>query len=115
MKSTLKMFAVAALCACVAVPASFAQDRDHRDDHHDDHPAAHQDDHRGGFVRHDEYRKGYRMPKNDWQRGQRIDYHAYHLNAPPRGYEWRAVDGNYVLGAIATGVIASAIVASTIH
>lgn len=104
MKSTFRMFAMAALCASLAGPSSFAQD--HHDDHHDDH---------GGYVRHDEYRKGYRMPKADWARGQRIDYRTYHLNAPPRGYEWRAVDGNYVLGAVATGIVASAIVASTIH
>ena len=109
MRSTLKMFAIAALCTSIAAPVSFAQD--HRDDHHDDH----RDDHRGGYVRHDEWKKGYRMPKQDWARGQRVDYRTYHLSAPPRGYEWRAVDGNYVLGAVATGIIASAIVASTIH
>ena len=28
------------------------------------------------------------------------------LRKPPGGYEWRNVDGDYVLGAIATGVIA---------
>jgi Ni/Co efflux regulator RcnB len=113
MKSTLKVLAVAALCASIATaPAAFAQD--HRDDHHDDHPAEHHDDH-GGYVRHDEYKKGYRMPPADWNRGQRVDYRTYHLSAPPNGYEWRSVDGNYVLGAVATGIIASAIVASTIH
>jgi Ni/Co efflux regulator RcnB len=26
-----------------------------------------------------------------------VDYHQHHLKAPPRGYEWRQVDGNYVL------------------
>jgi Ni/Co efflux regulator RcnB len=117
LKSTLKLFAIAVLCTGVAVPASFAAApiafaQDH--DHHDDHPADNHDNH-GGYVRHDEYKKGYRMPQADWARGQRIDYRTYHLNAPPRGYEWRSVDGNYVLGAVATGVIASAIVASTIH
>ena len=55
------------------------------------------------------------MNHADWDRGERIDYHQYHLSAPPRGYEWRQVDGNYVLAAVATGVIASAIVASTVH
>jgi Ni/Co efflux regulator RcnB len=113
MKSTLKMLAIAALCATIAAPASFAQD--HRDDHHDDHPADHHDDHGGGYVRHDDWKKGHRLPPADWARGQRIDYHAYHLNAPPRGYEWRAVDGNYVLAAVATGLVSSVIIASTIH
>jgi Ni/Co efflux regulator RcnB len=44
-----------------------------------------------------------------------VDYHTYHLRKPPRGYEWREVDGNYVLAAVAGGIIASAIVASTVH
>jgi Ni/Co efflux regulator RcnB len=34
------------------------------------------------------------------------------LRAPPHGYEWRMVDGNYVLAAVATGVIASVVAAS---
>ena len=102
MKSTLKLFAVAALCSSIAVPVSFAQE--HRDEHHDDH-----------YVKHDEWKKGYHMSHDDWARGQRVDYRTYHLSAPPRGYEWRSVDGNYVLAAVATGVIASAIVASTVH
>jgi Ni/Co efflux regulator RcnB len=63
------------------------------------------------YVRHDEWKKGVRMQDADWQRGERIDYHNAHLRAPPHGYEWRMVDGNYVLAAIATGVIASVVVA----
>ena len=113
MKSTLEKLAVAALCASIAAPASFSQD--HRDDHHEDRPADHHEDHGGGYVRHDEWKKGYKMRSADWARGQRIDYRTYHLSAPPRGYEWRSVDGNYVLAAVATGIVASAIVASTVH
>ena len=67
------------------------------------------------YVRHDEWKKGAKINQNDWQRGEAVDYRTYHLKEPPRGYEWRQVDGNYVLAAVATGVIASAIVASTIH
>jgi Ni/Co efflux regulator RcnB len=26
-----------------------------------------------------------------------VDYRHYHLSAPPRGYEWRMIDGNYLL------------------
>ena len=62
--------------------------------------------------RHPDWRTGHRMGMNDWQRGQRVDYRRYHLRAPPRGYEWREVDGNYVLAAAATGLIASIIAAS---
>lgn len=58
------------------------------------------------------WRAGGRIPARDWGRGRRIDYRVYHLRAPPRGYEWREVDGNYVLAAIAGGVIASVLLAS---
>jgi len=49
------------------------------------------------------------MHRNDWDRGERIDWRSRHLRRPPRGYEWREVDGNYVLAAAATGLIASII------
>jgi len=77
-------------------------------DHHDD--AHHQT-----YVRHDEWKKGYHMNKDDWARGEAVDYRTYHLKKPPSGYEWREVDGNYVLAAVATGIIASAIVAAAVH
>jgi Ni/Co efflux regulator RcnB len=75
------------------------------DDPHDNH----------GYVHHEEWKKGATMRKEDWSRGEHIDYKEHHLRAPPHGYEWRQVDGNYVLAAVATGVIASAIVASEVH
>jgi Ni/Co efflux regulator RcnB len=53
------------------------------------------------------------MKQEDWNRGQKIDYRTYRLNAPRRGYEWREVDGNYVMAAVATGIIASTIVAAS--
>lgn len=65
------------------------------------------------YVRHQEWRKGYHMAPNDWNRGDRVpNWSRYHLRRPPRGYEWRRVDGNYVLAAVATGVIASVVVAA---
>ena len=76
--------------------------------HDDYHDAHHQQ-----YVHHNEWKKGYHMRSEDWGRGERInDYRTYHLSAPPRGYEWREVDGNYVMAAVATGVIASVIAAS---
>src|ERR1700760_889640 len=72
------------------------------DEHHDDH----------GYVHHEEWKKGAKMREEDWHRGEHVDYREHHLKAPPRGYEWRSVDGNYVLAAAATGVIASVIAAS---
>ncbi len=74
-------------------------------DHHDNHP----------YVHHAEWKKGYHMKSEDWGRGARVDYKQYHLHRPPAGYEWREVDGNYVMAAVATGVISSVVAASTIH
>jgi Ni/Co efflux regulator RcnB len=74
-------------------------------DEHDNH----------GYVHHDEWRKGAKIHDEDWRRGEQVDYREHHLRAPPNGYEWRLVDGNYVLAAVATGVIASVIMASTVH
>ena len=69
----------------------------------DDHP---------GYVHHKEWHKGAKIHDEDWKRGEHVDYKQHHLRAPPHGYEWRQVDGNYVLAAVATGVIASVIMAS---
>jgi Ni/Co efflux regulator RcnB len=60
---------------------------------------------------HPEWHKGARMGQDDWGRGQQVDYRSHHLRHPPRGYEWREVDGNYVLGAVATGLILSTMAA----
>ena len=97
MRRLLKVLAVTTLSTSLLAPLSFAED------HHD------------AYVRHDEWKKGYHMKPEDWHRGRPVDYRHYHLNAPPHGYEWREVDGNYVLAAVATGVIASAVVASTVR
>jgi Ni/Co efflux regulator RcnB len=58
------------------------------------------------------WNKGERMGYNDWQSAQPVDYRAHHLRAPPRGYEWRESNGQYVLAAVATGLVASIILAS---
>ena len=61
---------------------------------------------------HADWHKGGHIGRDDWNRGQRVDYRAHHLSRPPRGYEWRRVDNNYVLAAVATGLIAGMIAAS---
>jgi Ni/Co efflux regulator RcnB len=105
-----KAFAFTTAVMVLSSGLMFAQRNDHRNDHRDDHH-----DNRGGYVHHNEWKRGYHMNRNDWGRGQRVDYRRYHLNAPPRGYEWRQVDGNYVMAAAATGIIASVIAASAAH
>ena len=93
-------------CAALVVVASAlaSQPLAFAEEHHN-HP----------YVRHGEWKKGYHMRQEEWSRGERIDYRHYHLRQPPRGYEWREVDGNYVLAAVATGVISSIIAASEAH
>ncbi len=72
-----------------------------QDDHHDA-----QADHHDTYVKHSEWKKGYHMKQEDWSRAQPVgDWKAHHLRTPPRGYEWRQIDGNYVLGSINTGVV----------
>ncbi|HEX9199231.1 MAG TPA: RcnB family protein [Acidobacteriaceae bacterium] len=113
MKRIEKFIALSTISAVLSTGAIFAQD-DHRDDHHDaDRRDDHHDNHQ--YVRHDEWRKGYHMRHEDWDRGERVDYNTYHLRRPPRGYEWREVDGNFVLAAVATGVVASIVAANAAH
>jgi Ni/Co efflux regulator RcnB len=58
-----------------------------QDDHHDNH----------AYVEHKEWKKGAMIKHEDWDRAEKVDYHEHHLSAPPAGYEWRMVDGHYVL------------------
>jgi Ni/Co efflux regulator RcnB len=105
--------ALALSTIALTLGSGFAFAQDHHDDHHDDHHQDHHDDNHGGYVHHNDWQRGHRMAQNDWNRGQRVDYRTYHLAAPRRGYEWRQVDGNYVMAAVATGLIASVVIAST--
>jgi Ni/Co efflux regulator RcnB len=97
-----------ALMILAAPVSAFADNR------HDDH----RDDHRPGPAMmmkgpNHNWQKGGRIERNDWNRGTRVDYRRYHLSAPPRGYEWRRVDNNYVLAAAATGLIAGLVIAGS--
>ena len=100
MKRLERFAALTVVSAMFFSGVAFAQD--HHDDQHDNH----------AYVQHKEWKKGYHMNHDDWARGEQVDWHAQHLRTPPRGYEWRQVDGNYVLAAVATGVIASVVAAS---
>jgi len=100
MNGIRKILALSIVATTLTGGVAFAQD--HHDAPHDNH----------SYVHHDEWKKGYHLNGDDWNRGERVDYHQYHLSAPRRGYEWRLVDGNYVQAAIATGIIATVVVAS---
>ena len=89
---------------------AFVQPASAQDDHHDQAATAQHDNHT--YVKHSEWKKGYHMKTEDWSRGDRVDdWQAHKLRKPPSGYEWRQIDGNYVLGSINTGVVSMTIVA----
>lgn len=50
------------------------------------------------YIRHDDWKKGQHIKQEDWNRGRRLDdWKTHHLRQPPAGYEWRDIDGHYVL------------------
>ncbi len=108
MKPIYRSLVVSALAVSLLGSVTIAQD--HRDDQqsHD-----HQNQQR--YVQHKEWKRGAHISHDDWNRGAQVDWHAHHLRQPPRGYEWREVDGNFVLAAVASGLIASVIIASHAH
>jgi len=81
MKKLHTVLALAILSASLSGGIAVAQD------HHDNHQ----------YVEHKEWRKGAALKHEDWDRAEKVDYRQNHLDAPPRGYEWRMVDGQYVL------------------
>jgi hypothetical protein len=81
MKRLHSVLALAILSASLSGSVAVAQE--HRDNH--------------TYVEHKEWKRGAPLKHEDWDRGDKVDYRQYHLNAPPNGYEWRMVDGYYVL------------------
>ncbi len=59
-----------------------------------------------------QWKRGERVGYNDWQSANVVDYRQHKLRKPPRGYEWRESNGQYILAAVATGLIASIIINS---
>jgi Ni/Co efflux regulator RcnB len=75
-------------------------------------------------VRHNDSRYGqnnYRNGQHHWAKGQRFDRQqarnyrvisnprAYHLNAPPRGYQWVQSGNDAVMVALVSGIIGAVI------
>ena len=83
MKKLYAVVAVAILSASLMGRAAVAQDHQENRDNH-------------SYVEHKDWKKGAPVRHEDWDRGEKVDYHQNHLSAPPRGYEWRMVDGHYV-------------------
>lgn len=111
----MKRFAFAALSAAFllsslgmasAQPAPRPGEEPHPGEmHHNAPPAPAR--HWQETEQHGDWHRGQPMPHEDWQRGRHVDYRTYGLRRPPAGYEWREVDGAFILGAITTGVITS--------
>jgi Ni/Co efflux regulator RcnB len=89
MKQVSKILAASALALAVSLTGNLALAQDHPGD---DHAQQHQK-----YVKHQEWKKGAKIRDEDWSRGEQVDWHAHHLRQPPAGYDYRLVDGNYVL------------------
>ena len=100
MRLITRAFAVSTLALTLAGGIVVAQDRgdqDHRD--------------QGHYVKHDDWKKGRHLQHDDWNRGSQVaDWHTRNLRQPPKGYEWRLIDGQYVC-ANTDGVIFQVVVA----
>ena len=66
----------------------------------------------GHAYGHDKWRKGQRLGRAEWRRYPAVDWRHHRLHRPPPGYEWREVDGQFVLAAAASGLIAEIIAMS---
>ena len=74
--------------------------RDNNADRHDERRGE-----RGAGPNHQFY-KGERLPSEYHNRQYVVDdWRGHRLSAPPRGYHWVQIGGDYVLVAIATGII----------
>ena len=111
----------ALIVAGFAAPAAMAQDHGN-DDNHGNHGM-----HRGhgpkhmppGQMRHEDDvpPRWADEPRREWHKGDRLpgefrdrqyvveDWRGYHLSAPPRGYQWVGVGGDYLLVQIGSGIV----------
>ncbi|MEI9963482.1 MAG: RcnB family protein [Caulobacteraceae bacterium] len=105
MKSLILAISASALIAGAAGSAAYAAP-DHNGYNNGAHGAQHAGWGRDSGAGH-HWQQGQRMGYNDWANAQPVDYRSHHLRQPPRGYEWRQSNGQYVLAAAATGLIAS--------
>jgi len=83
MNRTVKLLVLPVMALALTGVPSFAQD-------HPDHDNS-------TYRQHSEWKPGAKIEKNDWDRGEKVDYKAHHLRKPPEGHEWRMVDGHFVM------------------
>ncbi|WP_175688541.1 RcnB family protein [Burkholderia anthina] len=125
MKKMHGMMLAALIAAGVAAPVAMAQDhgnydkhgnhggpgmqRGHGPQHTPPGQAMHRDDdvpQRWADQPHRDWHKGDRLP-NEFRDRQYVvdDWRGYHLSAPPRGYHWVGVGGDYLLVQIGSGIV----------
>ena len=105
----------AIVVALLSSSAAFAQPDNHRNQQNGNGNNQQNGQHRGwGQDRGNGHRwnRGERMGYNDWNSAQMVDYRQYHLRQPPRGYEWRRQNNQFILVAVTTGLIMSIIMNS---
>jgi Ni/Co efflux regulator RcnB len=102
----LIMFSAIAL-TLVAASAASAQPDGHRNDQNARADASDHAKWGKEYGGQHNFKRGEQVGYNDWHGAQAVDYREHHLRNPPRGYEWRDSNGQYILAAVATGVIAS--------
>jgi len=56
-------------------------------------------------IRKGDWVKGRRLSASDRRRATEIDYRAYQLSTPPRGYHWVRLKSNFLLVGITSGLI----------
>jgi Ni/Co efflux regulator RcnB len=101
MRLVHRAIAISTLALTLAGGVAIAQEGRPDQDHHD----------QSHYVKHDDWKKGRHIQREDWNRGEQVaDWRAYHLHEPPKGYEWRRIDGQYVC-AKSDGVIFKVVVA----
>lgn len=100
----MKRIAFSLLATALLAGPVLADPPPHARNDHDNPGKGHAKGHKKHHV------KGERLEREYW--GERVDYHHHHLQAPPPGHEWRRVDDEYILIAVATGIIASVIAAN---
>lgn len=86
MKTIQAAFALPILAMALASVPALAQD--HQDQNGRDNHT---------YQQHKEWKPGFKVQQEDWNRGDKVDYKQNHLRRPPAGNEWRQIDGNYVM------------------
>ncbi|WP_446904468.1 RcnB family protein [Burkholderia sp. YIM B11467] len=122
MKKMHSMMLAALIAAVFAAPAAMAQDHDNHDnrDNHGmqhGHGPKHMPPGQAMHREDDVPQRWADQPRRDWHKGDRLpnefrdrqyvidDWRGYHLNPPPRGYQWVGVGGDHLLVQIGSGIV----------